>query len=311
VATIAPALPVGSNFGVFSVYLSNPVNGEVMGGPLWYLPVAAPALPNATVVAKNSSAWNYHSTVTPAGWTTSTAWPPLDATSKVWSSLGFLESADWKLNRTAPFGWGNIGAATPYLTFGGSITERPVTVYFRKTFTVPSVSQASGLLIECMADDGAAVYINGSRVSPTSWGLNPGTNVGGALYYNQLSSRFRANDAAEGSYDSLTVNGSSLPTLFAGNNANVIAVEVHQNSVDSSDCAFDAAVTATYAVPPPPDSWAIVPNGAKLCIFWTNPGWILESSSGLNADWAPRPDLVSPVPLEAQLTRQFYRLRLP
>ena len=165
------------------------------------------------------------------------------------------------------------------------------------------------MLLECMADDGASVYINGARVSPTTWGLDPGTQVGGAIHYNQLSSRFRANNAAEDTCDTLTLSGATLPALNAAPALNVLAIEVHQNSVDSSDCALDGSLTASFSAPVT-GTWGLGNSAAGSYLYWTDPAWTPQTSNNLGV-WTARPDLSSPVPLLDPPDRQFYRLRMP
>jgi hypothetical protein len=185
-----------------------------------------------------------------------------------------------------------------------------VTVYFRKTFTVANPAQIQSLKLDVQGDDGDSVYINGTRVSPTSWGLDPGTNVGGSLYYNQLSSRFR-DGAAEISFDTLTLSGAGLPVLNAAPALNVLAIEVHQNSVDSSDCVLDAALSASFSAPST-GVWGVGKSPAGSYLYWTDPAWVLETSTSLDpATWVSRPDLPSPAPVIDVPGRTFYRLRQP
>jgi hypothetical protein len=302
--TFSVSLPAPNPHGVLIVSLETPANAEVTGLPLLFFPAAGPPPGDLVLVAKNSAGWSYHAEVLSGA-----VLPALDPNSRDWTHPLFSNPAPWYVNRTAPLGWGNIGAATPYLVLGTTITERPVTVYARKTFTVADPGAVQSLLLECMGDDGAHAYINGTRISPTSWGLDPGTTVGGAIYYNKLSTRFRGNDAAEDDYDTQTVSGASLPVLHPAPALNVLAVEVHQNSVDSSDCALDAALTASFSAPST-GTWGIGSSAAGSYLYWTDPAWVPQTSNNLG-QWTNRPDLTSPVPLLDLPARQFYRLIMP
>lgn len=299
------ALPVPNPHGIIEVRLGSPVNGAITGDPLWYFPPAGAPPPDQVLVPKNSAGWSYHAALTPGGWTTATEWPPLDTASRKWTNPLFNGTTNWYANVTTPLGWGTIGTGTT-LTFGTTITERPVTVYARKAFTI-SDPLVSVLKLECMADDGAAVYINGTRVSPVSWGVDSGTNLGGAIYYNQLSARFQGNGSNEYAYDLLNLTGASLPALNAAPEVNVLAVEVHQNSVDSSDCSLDAALTASYPAPGS-SKWGLGRSVDASFLFWTNPAWTLETSTNLTGDWTARPDLTSPVRVVGETRRMFYRI---
>ncbi len=304
VQTFSASLPAPNPHGVIIVSLEAPANAEITGLPLLFFPSAGPPPDDLVLVAKNSTGWNYHSAVLSGA-----VLPALDAGSRSWTHPLFAEPANWYLNRTTPLGWGTVNTPSGTLSFGTTITERPVTVYARKTFTVADPAQVQSLRLECQADDGAAVYINGTRVSPTSWGLDPGTQVGGTIYYNQLSSRFRGNNAAEADYDVLTLSGAALPVLYAAPAVNVLAIEVHQNTTDSSDCALDGALTASFSAPSS-GIWGIGKSPGGDYLYWTDPAWVLRTSDDLG-QWTPRPDLASPVPLIALPPRQFYRLDPP
>ena len=303
--TFTAALPAPNPHGVIVVSLEEPANAEITGGPMLYFPPGGAPPPDLILVAKNAPGWNYHAALL----TGSTALPAADASSRAWNHPLYTEAASWYLNRTTPLGWGTINTPTGTLTFGTTITERPVTVYARKTFTVANPAQIQSLRLECLADDGASVYINGTRVSPTTWGLDPGTNVGGAIYYSQLSSRFRGNNAAEADYDVLTLTGAGIPALNAAPDLNVLAIEVHQNSVDSSDCAVDGALSASFSAPTT-GTWGLGKSAAGSYLYWTDPAWIMQTSNNLGV-WTSRPDLSSPVPVLDLPARQFYRLQLP
>jgi hypothetical protein len=302
--TFTVALPAPNPHGVIIVSIDSPENAEVTGLPLLFFPAAGPPPDDLVLVAKNSTSWNYHSAVLSGA-----VLPALDASSRPWTHPLFAEPANWYLNRTTPLGWGPINIPGGTLTFGTTITERPVTVYARKAFTVADPAQIQSLRLECLADDGASVYINGTRVSPTTWGLDPGTQVGGTIYYNQLSSRFRDNNTAEGNYDILTLTGAGIPVLYAAPAVNVLAIEVHQNSTDSSDCALDGALTASFSAPST-GVWGIGTAPAGGYLYWTDAAWTLQTSNNLG-QWINRSDLASPVPLQDLPARQFYRLNVP
>lgn len=307
--TFTAALPSPNSHGVILVSLDAPVKAEITGSPLLFFPAAGPVVPDLNTIPKNAPGWNYHAALPPANWNTATPWPPLDASSRSWTHPQFAESGTWYSNRPAPLGWGTIDTTAGTLAFGTAITERPVTVYARKTFTVANPFAVKSLRVECLADDGASVYINGTRVNPTTWGLDPATQVGGSIYYNQLSTRFRSNGSSEGNYDVLTLTGPTLPALNAAPALNVLAVEVHQNSTDSSDCALDCALTIVFS-PPVNNLWGIGGSANGGYLYWTNPAWTLQTSGDFGT-WTNRYDLASPVPMIDLPRSIFYRLQIP
>ncbi len=132
-------------------------------------------------------------------------------------------------------GWANgpaiLGYTDPVSTivsFGDDNNNKYITNYFRKRFTVKDVSAISDTLkLAIMKDDGAVVYINGKEVVRTNM-------PEGVITY----STFAKSSAAEGVYESYMI-----PKTFLVNGENVIAVEVHQNEVNSSDLTFDLELT--------------------------------------------------------------------
>ena len=132
-------------------------------------------------------------------------------------------------------GWANgpaiLGYTDPVSTivsFGDDNNNKYITNYFRKRFTVKDISAISDTLkLAIMKDDGAVVYINGKEVVRTNMPT-------GAITY----STFAKSSAAEGVFESYMIPKSSLV-----NGENIIAVEVHQNEINSSDLTFDLELT--------------------------------------------------------------------
>jgi hypothetical protein len=296
------AVPNGTNF--VQIELTNPTNAELTGLPLtYYATTGAPA--DQPLVIRGNTGWRYLNAVPTDGAGHTPLWPALDAGSRTWTSPDFVESASWS-SGTAPLGWGTVDGITNATVF--PTTFRPVTCYFRKTFTIANPAQVKSLLLESLADDGASVYINGIRVSPITWGLDPGTSVGGTLYYDQLSSRYKdATSIPEGTYDTLTLSGATLPTLLAAPAVNVLAIEVHQQGLTSGDSAMDAKLTATFN-PPNGTTAGISHSGSEPYFYWLDSALILEMSSDLN-QWSSHPELTSPVPIKTNANRMFYRAK--
>ena len=107
----------------------------------------------------------------------------------------------------------------------------------------------------------------------------------------------------------MTLSGAGLPVLNAAPALNVLAIEVHQNTVDSSDCSLDGALSASFTAPST-GQWGVGEIGGKPWIYWTDAAWTLESSGTLGS-WVARPDLSSPTPVIGAEARQFYRFRRP
>jgi len=105
------------------------------------------------------------------------------------------------------------------------------TTYFRAEFELTAPLPAR-IALEMIVDDGAQVRLNGRPVR--RFNLTP------PVHYNTLAATHRENDAP-------TVL--MLP-IWASNflveGTNVLAIEVHQAALDSSDLSFDARVVGLY-----------------------------------------------------------------
>ena len=140
-----------------------------------------------------------------------------------WRATSFSDAA-WKTGN-AELGYGDGGEST-LVSYGASSTKKHITTYFRKTFNIIDKSIISGLELSLIRDDGAVVYINGIEVYRTNL-------PSGSIYYNTLAPTY-VDGANESAW--LLTNLSSSSLL---NGTNVIAVEIHQNAVTSSDISFN------------------------------------------------------------------------
>ena len=64
---------------------------------------------------------------------------------------------------SAPFGYGDGDEAT-VLSYGPAVTNKFITTYFRRAFTVANTSVIHALTLRLLRDDGAVVYLNGAEV---------------------------------------------------------------------------------------------------------------------------------------------------
>ncbi|MFM1769708.1 MAG: Inner spore coat protein [Verrucomicrobiota bacterium] len=178
----------------------------------------------STFIASNS-VWRYLDTGTDLG--------------SAWTATGFNDSG-WS-NGVAQLGYGDGDEAT-VVSFGPSSTSKYITTYFRRTFAVANASTYTNLTLWLLRDDGGVVYLNGTEVYRSA------TMPAGAVSFSTLASLGQDN-----AIDTATISNSGS-LLLNGNN--VIAVEIHQNTVDSSDLSFDfqlvgiAAPTTGSNLPP-------------------------------------------------------------
>src|SRR3954452_2600189 len=95
---------------------------------------------------------------------TGSVWRYLDDGSDqgtAWRSLTFNDT-DWKFGR-AQLGYGEGDEAT-VVGYGPEINNKYITTWFRSTFVATNNTMFTNLLFRILRDDGAAVYLNGTRV---------------------------------------------------------------------------------------------------------------------------------------------------
>lgn len=247
--------------------------GGNVGGP-WFGVTRHPAIaspPARTEVLPVLSWWRYLDTAAaPAGWQT----PAFD------------DSA-WR-GGAGELGFGDSGEAT-------LLTPGRTTYYFRQRIAVADPTVLTDLRLDLLADDGAAVYVNGTEVARYNLPAGPLSDT------TRASSGLTLN--VEDTYRSFSVPASVLvPGL------NTVAVEVHQDAPTSSDLSFDARLSAVVTAPPAPDLEApTTPTGL------TSPA---QTATTADLSWAPATDDIGVVGYEvlvdgtqvAALTGTFHQL---
>jgi hypothetical protein len=149
-----------------------------------------------------------------------------------WNDPSFDDSV-WALGR-AELGYGEGDEAT-VVSFGGNPNQRHVTTWFRRAFTLgePDALERLELLLD--VDDGAVAYLNGREV--VRYGM-----PGGAITAATLASR-AASGGDENVFEPHVFGTEALFRAEPGQLArgrNVLAVEVHQAALNSSDLGFTA-----------------------------------------------------------------------
>ena len=158
-----------------------------------------------------------------------------------------LDSSGWALpgydDRTWKYGQGPLGYGNPQVTtalsFGGDPNLKPMTAYFRREVYVDDLDQLpDSLMLALMRDDGAVIYINGQE----AWRSN--MPVGEVNYQTPAASSVGGSDQTR-YYPHLISSG------YFQEGLNVIAVEVHQRSANSSDLLFDLQMLPTLSADGP------------------------------------------------------------
>ncbi|MCY2961556.1 MAG: metallophosphoesterase [Planctomycetota bacterium] len=152
---------------------------------------------------------------------------------------GLLPGAGWRSNAyddsawaqgPAQLGYGDGGEAT-VLSYGPNPAAKPLTTWFRRTFQVANAASVRGLGLRLLADDGAAIYVNGVEVFRRNLpveGLGPASATELAL------------DLA----DEDTYWETLLDSRCLRNGTNTIAIELHQASPTDPDASFDLELIA-------------------------------------------------------------------
>jgi hypothetical protein len=172
--------------------------------------------------------------------------PVLISAGDSWRYLdnGVAQPVNWNTNTFSDVSWstgngklgfkdpGNSGFTT-ILSFGTNANNKYPAYHFRKQVNLSSLVGMTNLLLEVMRDDGVVVYINGTAV----WRDNLPS---GTIAYTQLAT----NCSDQGTvWQTVTLSTNNLRL-----GTNLIAAEVHQSSLSSSDIAFDLRLTLLGSV---------------------------------------------------------------
>jgi hypothetical protein len=169
-------------------------------------------------------------------------WKYLDSAAgpdAAWMQPGFDDS-QWKSGK-APLGFGETRLST-------TLESRPLAAWFRLEFDAPELRPGEGLIILLCVDDGAVVYLNGRELGRTNMPDGPVTQATMAL-------RTIAEDD-EGFYQRFHIPADAL----RAGAKNLLAIEVHNISANSSDLYFDLALK-TFPAEAKPD---VVADAAQV-----------------------------------------------
>ncbi|MEN8008492.1 MAG: metallophosphoesterase [Candidatus Krumholzibacteriota bacterium] len=152
-----------------------------------------------------------------------------------WRDPGFNDGT-WS-SGPAQLGYGDGDEAT-VVSFGPNSGNKYITTYFRLSFEVEDPSLFSYLQLRLLCDDGGVLYLNGSEIQRSNM-------PDGTITHLTLASS-TIGGSAEDAFVEHIVDASALVP-----GPNVLAVEIHQRSVTSSDISFDLEVIGLGAVPHP------------------------------------------------------------
>jgi hypothetical protein len=192
------------------------------------------ALPGINRVWSTDTAAGTYTTLLPGGGTFvpfGSNWKYLDNGTdqgSAWRASVFNDGS-WA-SGPGQLGYGDGDEAT-VISFGPNSNSKYITYYFRGTFQVDSPSVVQNLRMDTVIDDGAAFYMNGTEF----YRINL---PAGSISYATL-----AGTNAENQLETVKLNNALLKTGL-----NVLAVEVHQVGITSSDVSFDLRLYDTGSV---------------------------------------------------------------
>ncbi len=253
--------------GVLRVSLSNPQNADLTGTSEAWFQFFTPA--QTTTLVPLGSVWHFRDVASAAD----AAWKTLD-----------YNDAPW-LFGPAELGFGESDQATLVSS------NRQVTTYFRHIFTVANPAQFASLAMRLKRDDAGVVHINGTEVY-----RSPNLPQTGSISYTNFATSNGEN----------TIDTATLPASLLQPGTNVVAVEIHQGDVTSSDLSFDFELLGQ-----PPATAARVEMGRfgnAAALFWRDGTYRLQQSASLSpTNWLSLPGS-SPLPVSPTDQQRFYRL---
>jgi hypothetical protein len=178
---------------------------------------------------------------------------------------------------------------------GPNTSGTNVTIYFRTAVNIGNFNPATATMVmRGYFDDGAAIYVNGAE----------------ALRYN-LPAAAGYTTFATANLPEAVLTVSNLTGFVQGDN--VIAVEVHQDAVNSSDLDFGMqleALVATFSPGGPRLTTSV--NGSSLTITWPG-GGTLQRSTDISspANWTAIPGAASPFVTNTSGGLKFFRVTVP
>ena len=191
---------------------------------------------------------------------------------------------------------GRVPVGTCLTLSNATGTAQIPTSYFRTRFQFLGDPASAVLHFETTINDGAVFYLNGTEV------LRVGM-PDGPPHYDTLANRLAGDDLEE--FDA------PAPSLIAGDN--VLAIELHQQSLSSFDLTLGLRATGIFPSPPQvrPELQVQIVAG-DLEISWSPASATLESALTLDGPWT----VLSPSNPGRHVTpmvdpQRFYRVVLP
>lgn len=220
-STFTKANAQASDSGQYSVIINNCFDSPITSAS------AIVSISDATYVLMGltNSVWKYEESNTDLG----TAWRTTNYNDSAWKTgRGILA-----IETAAAI----IPLTNTVLTLQANGTDIP-THYFRNTFVLTNDLSLVSIVSSNYFDDGCVVYLNGVEAFRVNMGA-----IGSAVGFNTLAS---ATDPPGGEGTFYTTN---LPSSLLVQGTNLVAVEVHQVNLTSSDTDWGMEIRVQYLPP--------------------------------------------------------------
>ena len=193
------------------------------GAALWLLAAVVSSAP-ATELVSRGAGWQFHDGMAEASSPDLTAWRAVTFDDGAWTNL------------PSPFWYGDVLAGGTQLT---NMQSRYSCFFLRRTFVLTNLAEAAALRLGALVDDGFVAWINGTEVARVNVG--PGAPT---------ISTFATNVAEPVPFVTYAVPSPTSSYLSVG--TNVLAVQVFNTTLASSDIGFDASLVgySLESVPP-------------------------------------------------------------
>lgn len=177
-------------------------------------PAATAAGPATLVAAGESWKWHYDDVPWAANWRD-----------------GTFDDSSWP-SGNAVLGWNTAGLGTDISV--NAPATRPLAAQFRKTFSVNDPTTVTAAKVTVIANDGVAVYLNGTEIGRAN--LPTGTVTQGTY----------ATAAPRSSYAAANLVTMTVPLKLLVAGKNVLAASTHLNYHSTPDVSFDLTLSAEY-----------------------------------------------------------------
>ena len=164
--------------------------------------------------------------------------------SESWNYLVPVSEPDpsWKFPGATLSGWLEGSGGFGYGDGDDGTEINPTSsVYLRKTFILNSVYDIEKLLLYMDYDDGFVAYINGVEVARANCGT-----IGTPVTFDMLVSEHEAVGYQGGQIDAFTIDLEQLTDLLVIGE-NVLAIQVHNSDINSSDLSSNAYLAAGFS----------------------------------------------------------------